>query len=65
MGRGQYRLDGDSEGFINVSSLDATWFEADENRKIDEPKTPYVRYDAENDLVLGGELGRAFNWVQS
>jgi len=29
---------------------------ADENRKIDEPKTPYVRYDAENDLVLGGEL---------
>lgn len=23
-------------------------------RKIDEPKTPYVRYDAENDLVLGG-----------
>jgi protein phosphatase inhibitor 2 len=22
--------------------------------KIDEPKTPYVRYDAENDLVLGG-----------
>jgi protein phosphatase inhibitor 2 len=24
--------------------------------KIDEPKTPYVRYDAENDLVLGREL---------
>ena len=23
--------------------------------KIDEPKTPYVRYDADNDLVLGGE----------
>lgn len=22
-------------------------------RKIDEPKTPYVRYDAENDVVLG------------
>lgn len=25
--------------------------------KIDEPKTPYVRYDAENDRVLGGEPG--------
>ena len=24
------------------------------NRKIDEPKTPYVRYDAERDIVLGG-----------
>jgi len=23
--------------------------------KIDEPKTPYVRYDAENDRVLDGE----------
>jgi protein phosphatase inhibitor 2 len=29
------------------------------HRKIDEPKTPYVRYDAENDLVLGGELAWA------
>jgi len=30
----------------------------DRCRKIDEPKTPYVRYDAENDTVLGigGEL---------
>jgi len=28
----------------------------DDDRKIDEPKTPYVRYDAENDLVLGGKL---------
>jgi protein phosphatase inhibitor 2 len=33
--------------------------EADGNRKIDEPKTPYVRYDAENDLVLGGQLNGA------
>jgi predicted nucleic acid-binding Zn finger protein len=24
------------------------------SRKIDEPKTPFVRYDAENDMVLGG-----------
>ena len=24
-------------------------------RKIDEPKTPFVRYDEENDVVLGGE----------
>jgi protein phosphatase inhibitor 2 len=32
---------------------------ADEVRKIDEPKTPYVRYDAENDLVLGGKLSIA------
>jgi hypothetical protein len=31
---------------------------ADESRKIDEPKTPYVRYDAENDLVLGGKIIR-------
>jgi hypothetical protein len=30
----------------------------DRYRKIDEPKTPYVRYDAENDLVLGGEVYR-------
>lgn len=27
-------------------------------RKILEPKTPYVRYDAENDLVLSGELAQ-------
>jgi len=41
-----------------------TWDEAniaeteigkDSLMKIDEPKTPYVRYDAEQDLVLGGE----------
>lgn len=40
-----------------------TWDEAnlaeteigkDSLMKIDEPKTPYVRYDAEKDLVLGG-----------
>jgi hypothetical protein len=29
---------------------------ADGIRKIDEPKTPYVRYDAENDLILSGKL---------
>ena len=40
-------------------------YKADENRKIDEPKTPYVRYDAENDLVLGGELKSASRLVRS
>jgi hypothetical protein len=31
---------------------------ADPGRKIDEPKTPYVRYDAENDILLDGKLCR-------
>ena len=65
LGRSQYRLDRDSEGFVNVSPVDATSIQADENRKIDEPKTPYVRYDAENDLVLGGELNIASHVLRS
>ena len=30
--------------------------EEESRMKIDEPKTPFVRYDAERDVVLGGEL---------
>jgi hypothetical protein len=50
---------------IHIARADysLTWDEAniaeteigkDSLMKIDEPKTPYVRYDAEKDLVLGG-----------
>lgn len=34
------------------ANLELTESQKDSTMKVDEPKTPYVRYDAENDQVL-------------